>query len=516
MRAFAMALLVTFGLVFANDSWSESIDARGTDTGPATSGYEAADPDFRLYRQKLAAAHALARADQHAGADRALATLIADPKFGALSTSDQRATLSAAGWAAVKLDRLEDARDLYLRATAIGPEDPDDWYRLSTLEWDLKHVDASAAALTHFTERWPELLTNVDVDYLLRLVRELDPGSQTRLNLLQAMFDANWENKQGGASSVWFALALAQIERGDAEAAMAAIKRVVSPSHLIKLRSDKRFDALVTSDAWTFNVEHAARRQAEELQLQVSLDPSTLDKQVQLSYAMLTAGMNEEVIALADSAVAKIASAPADAPPFTDIGNQVWLMNNRAIALRRTGLVDEALAELLRGSQLDEDGQVNVSQALNLGQFYCSLNRPDEALAAIGKVGLMSGYGRLVQASVQQRAALQQGDAAGAARALAYIREHREDSQTLLLEALIEAGHLADAARAITELLTSPYERPELLEWLQEYRMAPVLPGDERARANRKALLARPDLQEAVMRVGRIQQYGIYGSYGME
>ena len=513
MRAHGNLIVVLTLLLTANVK-AESLRLDGEPTNPSTPSKNTSE--FRLYRQQLAAAHALARAGHHSSADRALAAVIAHPMFATLADVEQRGTLSAAAWAAVRIDQLDRARSLYLRATEIDSGDPDDWYRLSLLEYDLGQFDASATALTRLAEGWPELLVNADVDHIYRLLHKTDPVSKARLELLQSLFDANWNSKTDNDSGIWYELALLRIERGEVDAARAAIKRVNAPMQLVRLRSDKRFDTIVSADSWTFNVELAARRRVENLQQRFSLDPHKLDTQVQLSYAMLTAGMHQEIIELADGAVAAIANASIDASPFADIENQVWLMNNRAIALRRLGRVDEALVELVRASQLTEAGQINVSQALNLGQFYCSLGRPDDALAAIATVGEMSGYGRMVQASVEQCAALQKGDQERATRALDYIRTHRKDSQIQLLGALLEAGHLDDAAITLIEVLSSPFDRAEVLEWLQDYRRPESLPGDVQARARREALLARADVQGAVARFGRIDQYDIYGDHSME
>src|SRR5688572_1294092 len=126
--AVAVAIVLTLGhagSVFASSSVADT----------ATTANRV-DPQYQFLRQQLANAHAMARNDNFANADRAFSQVIGDPLFASLSQADQRTALSTAGWMAVKLDQLTRARDLYRRAAAYDDADPDDWYRLSLLELD--------------------------------------------------------------------------------------------------------------------------------------------------------------------------------------------------------------------------------------------------------------------------------------------------------------------------------------------------------------------------------------------
>ncbi len=510
------ALAFAIGLACAGigpaRAWADNAPA--TSTTSTTSNNTGGDADMRsrFFRQRLASAHAMAREENYRNADQAFAEVFADPMFALLSDSEQRTALSTAGWMAVKLDKTERARDLYRLATSYADSDPDDWYRLSYLEYDLDRVEEAATAFTEVIERWPQLLPNVDESHIHRLRNSLDFDSPVRLKLLQALFDANWKTTGGGDSAAWYSLAVARAERGDMDGVRAAVRRIDDPLDLVRLRSDMRFDAAIDADASAFDPLLAAQRRVEELHQQTGLQPDNLELRMQLTYALLTVGMHEEAVALADRSLAAVAEAPVDAPAFKDIEEQVWVMNNRAMALRRLGRDDEALAEMVRASQLTEDGGVNVSQALNLGTLYCSLDRPVDALQAIDKAGdAISGFGRMVENNVRLCAARQSGRTRDARRALAYLRDHRDDGQAVYLEALLRAGELDEAAGQVMRQLASPEDRGGMLEWLQGYLLPEPLPGDVDARAAREALLAREDVQAAVAKVGRIGRYAIYG-----
>lgn len=497
-----------FSLLALTGALAQARDADTRMTKPAQPA-EQQQADLRLYRQQLLSAHALAQSGGAKAARAALDAVLADPRFATLPADEQRRTLSLGALAALESDQLAQARDLYRRATAMNSDDLDDWYRLAQLELQLGELDRGSSALATFVARWPELLPNISVDLVPRLVYGSEPASGERLALMQALFDANWKD-EAADGAIWYELAVAQIVRGQTDAVRKTFKRIDAPTSLIRVRADKRFDALVSPEAWSFDVELAARRQLEALQRQVAAQPDRLDPRVQMSYAMLTLGMHQEVIELADETVATIAAAPLDQVPFVDLDEQVWLMNNRTNALRRLGRTDEALAELVRASQLDENGHINVSQALNLGHFYCDLDRPADALAAIASVGEMSGYGRMVRTGVELCAAVRNNDRAATERALDYLRAHGGDGELVLLHALLDAGHIDEAAGFFVSLLDDPYGRGEALEWAQELRESDPLPGQRRYRDNRKALLARRDVLDAVDRVGRIGHYDLY------
>lgn len=471
---------------------------------------------FRTYETRRLVALTLAECAYRKEADPALAAAIDDRRFARLSAAEQRRTLSAAAMNAWRLDRNAHALELFRRAIAVDPGDPDDWYRRSLLERGQGDEAAAAGSLIHLIEHWPELLDNLDDGHIFPLIYKLEPRSQIRLDLLQALLDANWQRKGQGASAAWYELAVIRIDRGETDAARAAIRRVSSPIELVKLRADRRFDAIVDRDAIAFNVENAAQRETELYRSLAAARPDSLELQMQLGSALLTQGRNDEALLHANRVIASIAESPKDRPAYTDLGDEVWVMNTRAIALRRLGRYDEALLELQRASRRDEDGAANVSQALNLGDYYASLGRADEAVAAAARAGSdMSGYGRMVQTLVQLRAATQQGDTAGAERALTYLREHAKDSQTLLLSGLIYCERMDEAERLLLEQLASTSGREDVLGWLQNFREAEVLPGDRVWRSRKAELIARRRVQEAVSQVGRIERYAIFGANEM-
>ncbi len=472
-------------------------------------------PSTAFLRQRQAAM-ALGDDGDAAAADRALAAVIAHPDFGLLGTADQRFVLSRAGMMALRVDDQARARGLLERATASGSSNPDDWYFLAQLARQRKDHDDATRYLLRLVHGWPHLLDNLQVGAVLPIVHETKQDPAARLELMQALFDSGWDNRGLGLDDVWYELALLRVERGEPEAARRLFNRISAPTTLVRLRADKRFDALVDPAAAAFDVEAAAERRVGHLRQLAETRGNLLEPRAELGNALLMLGRHEEALAVLDEALARLRAAPADAPAFEDMDQHVWLLNNRAIALRRLGRIDDAVAELTAASRMTEDGLPNVSQALNLGQFFCQLGRPAEARAVIAPAVDLSGYGRMVKAHVELCAARQAGDAAAARRALAYLRKHRDDSAAIWIEGLVEADQMDAAARALADAVAATETRGDILAWLQQYRQMPPLPGYAPVHARWRALMARADVQRAFARVGRIQRYDIFFGYGTE
>nr|WP_269769743.1 tetratricopeptide repeat protein [Lysobacter enzymogenes] len=502
---------LNLALAFAAAGACAQTPAARSDAAPTRN-----DIDRRSFYQRLADAHALARDGQSQQAGNAFAELMAQPPFAVLPDDERRAALAAAGESAIARDDLPLAAELY-RLAAQADGTADEWYRLALIEFDRERPDAAAQAMIQLVERWPETLPRLNETVLFQLQYRLKSASDTRLALLRALFDANWVSRTSDLSPIWLNLAEMLVERGRHDDARVVARRIQGPLQLVALRSDKRFDFMVRSDSPTFDVDNAARRQVESLREKSELAPRSLDARSQLSYALLIAGRDADVLALNDEVKRRIADAPADQAPYDDLDERVWVMNNAAIALRRSGRIDEALAELERASRLSEQGGANVSQTLNLATTYCSLERPDDALAALARSGEnTSGYARLIVHAVRLCAATAKGDHKTEQKALDYLREHRSEGQQVYLEALLRTQRLDDAARLVAELMASSTDRLETLSGLQDYRRADVLPGDVALRKARADLLAREDVQAAIASVGRIEPYAIYGSGEMD
>lgn len=472
----------------------------------------------RYLQRADAAIHAADQADDAALREPidTLATLAADPFFDELTAPSQRRLLASMALATWRSGDPEGARALLVRATRIDGNDPDDWYRLASLEHLLGDRARASRYLTAFVRRWPELANNLDHGLLVDLIFRGETGNSVRTPLLEALLDAGWDNRGNGVDEAWRELALDQLAAGRRDAASATVARIGDPIVVIGVRSDQRFDVLADAVAALPSPRDAAGRRVDALRTLIDAEPMRVDLASTYGTALLVAGRHEEALKASDAMLAALDADPAGTG-FEPLDHRPWVLNNRAIALRRLGRIDEAVDAIERASRIDESSGGNVSQVLNLAALYCHLGKPRQAQQAVERLGRdISAYGRMVLAGVQHCAALQRGDTAGARRAMDYLRSHRRDGEPVLLEATLRAGRLEEAARIVIEQLEGPGTRHEALAFVQQFRRAPELPGNRDLRAHYLALLARPDVRAAVERVGRFGEHDVFDQTGIE
>lgn len=466
----------------------------------------------RTMRAAIRDAQSLYDKGDRAGAARMLDPVTRDPGFDALPAADRRLAWAVLARVDMSARRYDRASERLRHAIAADDGDPNVWYWLAISEHNRSRHEAAAASFTELAERWPEVLVNIDASEVYRLQARLPDGSREKLDFLQTLFDAKWDDPGGDASFLWRQLALMRLERGEVDAARAVTRRIVHPGIIIAMRSDKRFDPLVDRGAWAFNPERAAERAIEVLRAKVDGRPDDLDAKVQLTYALLDAGDHAGTIRLADAALAT--TSPEREDDGTRSEAQAWLLNNRAVALYRLGRTQEALADMERARRQPKTRGPNINQTLNLGELHCASGRAEDArrMADAIEGGAVSDYGRMFQARVRLCAAWLLQDAKGMQRAFETIRKGRTHGESIHLDALMMLGRLDEAAQALIALLDSPKERADILRALQQYREVEPTPTLARLRAQRDALLARDDVKAAIERVGRRERYDLYFS----
>jgi tetratricopeptide (TPR) repeat protein len=473
----------------------------------------AEDSALAAYRERVITARRVAvelghTPEEWTAAGVTLKAALGDPMFKQLDAVEQSRVHSGAGWAAIRVGDYIRARDQLLRATQLNPDASVDWLWLARLDDELGDYDSAAMAIVGFLRQWQ--LDDEQTVFVTQVVRKADPASVSRLVLLQALFDSNWQPKPLGASDLWYELALSQVRGKQMDQARATIARITSPDMLVRLRSDKRFDSLVDLKAPQFDVEKAAQAQLQTLREQSTNPPTVSQVAVDLTRALLSVGDNKAVLEFADQLLATPAGPDAS---FADAEQRAWIANNRATALSRLGRADEALAQMESAAAIGVNGGINVNQTLNLSHFYCAMGRGEQARVAAAKVAAnMNGYGKVVQKLAEHCAALATGDSAAAAAAFAYLTDHQKDGPFPYLLALIRSNQMDEAARAVIRRLESEDDRGQMLYDLQDFLESKPLPGNVVLEARWQALVKRRDVVQALQQVGRTQHYDIYGN----
>jgi beta-barrel assembly-enhancing protease len=441
-----------------------------------------------------------------------LKAVIESPAFEYLPVERRHILLTSASGVALELEDFKQAQTYSVRACAMPNPTANDWLVRLYGSYGLNDMADAAEALTHIARQTPKTLADIKDPAIIRILRELKksptPAAQS-FDLMAALYDANWElDGPIEPSSVWRDYALALLERGKIKEAKQVALRIRKPSVLISVRVDKRFDPIAAASPENFNIDKAVESEIAELREIVQKSPRSLQHVTELTYALLKARRYDEVLTLTDAATQR-ASDRSGKPAYDDAENLIWILNNRAIALGGLGRRDEELELLIRAARRPEHGNPNVSQAINLGDFYCELGRPKDALFAIIDVQDTSPYGRLQLESVRLCSALQLGDREAAATALDYIKEHQFDSPRTYQAALILAEDLDGAALLLIQRLKSGSLRSDALTEVQNYNDPQDLSWPAKWADRLRALLTRDDVRQAINKVGRIESFNL-------
>ncbi|KRG45984.1 hypothetical protein ARC20_06135 [Stenotrophomonas panacihumi] len=465
-------------------------------------------PDFATQLQ--AVARSLDGAPNAEG-QAAMERMLADPRFEALDPPQQAAALAVAGWSALGLERIAQARTLLERASVIEPSVAEIWYMRAVADHQGGERELAARHLAKHIGASPKTLPELDAGVVYAFLRDTAPGGEARRVLLQALFDANWTIGGTAPTAEWYELAVLQYEAGERAALPATLARIDSSDGMVRLRTDRRFDAWVDRAAPRWNVRHALEQEQDALRVTNLLNPEDMSVLVNLAATMLSLGDYEEVLRMSGQvdAVVEAAQAQNAQPPYTHMDQFLWLMENRVSALRRLGRSDEALALRQRLGQMPEQGQRNVSQALNLGEMLVGLQRPKEALDAIATLGDASPYGEMVAHMLHLLAARQMHDEAAATQALDYLRAHSADAPRIWLTSLLLIDAQDEAAAFVRTELASPLRRGDMLFDLQDQPEPEPLPAFAPLEPRAQALKKRADVRAAIDAVGRVERYDV-------
>jgi tetratricopeptide (TPR) repeat protein len=436
---------------------------------------------------------------------------IKESEFQALETSSQREVFAQAGMAAAQSGDMPMAHEKLVTATGFQETTPALWLLRAEFALRAEKLIDAGESTRMLASRWPSDLANSKARSLVREVTrglaDQDRRSAQYLDLVGALFEAGYEEDFGiQPDHLWADLVIDRLSKDDLARAREIAQRIDTPSTLLKMSVDRRFDLLVKTEPQWFDLHAAVRRNSLKLKRAVSTHPRTLDAFVQYGYALLEEGRFEELIADCDSILLKISEA-ANSPAFDDLEDMLpWVLNHKADALSAVGEWDEALTTLEASINLPPFSRPNVSQRINLGMFYSLAERPEQALAAVKSMDCsvdLSPYGCLQLHYLRHRAHLQLGHAINARLAYQYLLEHRSVDESAVLSAMIRENDFDPAAEMLISMLEDPNQRPTALLYIQDYLPKVMTPQMKAAQAQLEQVLARPDVSAAIEKVGR-------------
>jgi hypothetical protein len=466
--------------------------------------------------QRLEDALRLIAAKQFDAGLAALRSVIEARSFASLPSEDQYHALLAAGEAEMGFHRWALAREYLSRAAGMPQATAQDLLALVTIGWQLHDDPLIAESLNAIAKKWPDRLGEIDEDYLTGvLAGESKLPRATALALLQSLYAANFKLKWDiEPSESWCNLMLLLLEQGRESEAAEVSARITDPLILIEIRADRRLDTVVAAHPERFDAEAAADRQIKRLQAKDEDGANSLRVKALLMAALMRRHHAAAALAIADGAVAEIRDTNYPERRFVDyLAEYGDLLTERAFVLLDLGLWDEGVAQLKEAAREFEHDRDNVAAAIDLAEIECDLARPADARSVLAQITAgLSPYGQMRVEGVRLDVAVQEGDAAQVERSLSYLDAHRVEAPVSYLSALIVANRLDRAAEELRRQLLDPDSRQNALGNVQTYTPEQATPRDLEMRARWQAVLARPDVQRAIARVGRVEIYDMEGS----
>jgi beta-barrel assembly-enhancing protease len=453
--------------------------------------------------------------EQHfAEAEGVIQPVIHAKHFERLPSGEQyRALLTAAKLAfTLKHPRLE--YDSRVRLLALPEATAEDRVSRVNAAYRLQDTGEIIIGLTQLVQKSPEKLGESTERFILRSLRDakkqLPHGAA--MPLMQALYAAHWKLKwDQEPSGIWQDFALLLLEQNRLTEAIDVSSHVTDEYGVISMRADRRFDAITAANPPQFDVGAVLKRNLEHFQAAAERVPKSLTPRVVVIDDLMELQRYGAALAAADGLVAEIRVHVDAKQWYDDFDDQyAWILDSRSRLLRRVDRWEEGVDQLAAASWvLDKDGK-NVSQVINLGELYCDLGKPKEALGVLVRLGTdMSSYGRMQEASVRLDAAVQLGDSEQIEEWLAFIREHRVDAPRTYEDALLLMNDAETAAKWLIQRLEDRDLRSATLLNLQEYAVPRETPRQAELRKRRRDLMIRADVQAEIQKVGRIEKYNL-------
>ena len=472
-----------------------------------------ADEDVAATRETIREGLFDIRNNDWDAAASALDSAIHSRGFANLPEDARYPVLLMAGQLAENASKHDVAYPLLVQASESSKAEAEAWHARLSVAYELSNYADSGLCITTIARQWPTTLDEIRSNAIFDIARHLrnGPHPNDQIPMLLALFNAKWVSDEGEPSNFWRDLALFQFNQGEHAQSKATAARIRSARVAIEMRIDKRYDGLTQANPGAFDIDRLAAVELADARLLAKAAPDRLRPLVALQTVLLDARRYDEVVAIADDVIARSAD-DKGASIFTDFSDQyIWVLDQRARALVGLGRTQDAVAQWVRSTKHPEHGEVNVSQTLNLGEYYADLQRPREALDVVSELGSMSPYGRMQLEFVQLQVAIEQADKRAEATHLAYMREHRDDAIRTWESALLMEGDLDGAANLLVERLASDKWRGQALIDVQHYQGIPLTPMGAQRELRWNSVVSRPAVVDAVNKVGRIEHFNLAG-----
>jgi tetratricopeptide (TPR) repeat protein len=469
---------------------------------------------LRAVRTEILQSQEQEQAGNNAQAAAVLVSATDSPAFPALEPEERYMALSMLAWARAGAGDFAGSEAALKRVIALDGSGWQPWLTLLNVSRQARDRDTAVTALKTLADRWPGSLVQVPdemVALTLNDARELKDAETRTAELVASLRAAGWRplNPFNDLSGFYLSYAADLIKAGKLEQARAVAKGITGPYNFVAIRADRRFDPLVAADPGAFDVAKEAEADLARQRTLSAAWPGRLEGVNSVASALLGLRRPQEALALIDAAIARARS--PDGGGFTDGANQIgWSMELRKTALLRLGRTEEGVAQARESAGQLERGRPNVSHRLNFADLLVSVGRPKEALQVLDAMKDLStsAYGETVRRSAEACASAELKDQAGLTAGLQYLRAHAADGRGPLLQALLCAGKLDEAADIELAMLDNPTQRTDVLVAVQTFDQPPPLSDwDGEIHRRERAVYALPKVKAAIERCGRVERY---------
>ena len=459
---------------------------------------------------------AAVESNDFATADGLMTKLLASSDFQKFDAPKQLQHLMMAVQIASSLKDHPRALKLARQASELSTGEAIPWQARLVMAGLAGDFTDAAFSFTTLLKRWPDSLQSIDERMLTRMCLQIlhKADADSAFEMLQSLYAVDWWPVHVAAlDQVKYLLARHALDRGNGPLARAVSADVTSVQGLLLMRIDKRFSAIVKGDPKRFNIERAAVNEVAHWRAETERDPRDLEWVRQLASALIVNRRCDESLRVLDHALQRLRENDS-ARNFSDTSDTNWIMNERSGALSCLGRWNEAERQLLESSHQAEQGMANVSQALNMANFYVRLNKPAEALRMLESFSAAEThagpYGMAVVERVRHSVAVQTNDVAEKERTFAYLSAHRADAMPLYENALYDEGRMDELASIAIQNLTGPETRGLALAALQSFMSRPSPPyvvyRTEGAHDSRE----REDVKRVAKQFGTLEHFRIY------
>lgn len=421
----------------------------------------------------------------------------------------------------VQMGRSEEAKAAASRvleqnsASAAAYEGP--WIAAgarSDLEAMLTVIEQASRNVTDPAQR-AQLHRDFDAETVWLLYRHFKDteNEEARFRLADSMVEMGWPGDANVASRDEFRMIALQnrLEQGDRQGASRLAATIQSPGALLELLLVKKYDGLLDVEQGRLQVLTAALAQHDrQTAATLESDPRNPELLLNRVQFLRSVGRNSEAVALLD-------------PYFGDVEQTValategmWLINEAAYALVDLGRGAEAVALMTKLVALDmTQYRELIGPSINHATILLNAGKPEEALAHASLLdrdenGFANAYGRMWMWSAATCALFTLGRTEEADSWLQRMRAQRDDNAAALMRGLLCANDLAAAEQLLITRLEG--EDPEsTIVAMQDYQ--PGTTSTEFLYQRLLAVRARPNVQAALARVGRVLQLPLARTY---